>query len=147
MPRKLIFHPSQFHAARPHKRTTTRSVATGGRCAAARTVAANGAAVQPDHRPGTVDQPQPGAVAFEQPPFHPVGEIGRAIDAQLFGHTLAPADLCPGGAEAILKTRKEIRAETVEKSRVARIARTWHELKTHRARPSVLDLALVSHII
>jgi len=100
-----------------------------------------------EKRPDTVDRPQPGAVAFEQPPFHPVGDIGRAIDAQLVGHNLAPADLCPGRAEAILKTRKEIKAKTVEKSRVARIARTWHELKTHRARHSVLDLALVSHII
>lgn len=77
-----------------------------------------------EKRPDTVDQPQPDAVAFEQPRFHPVGEIGRAIDAQLFGHNLAPADLYPGRAEAILKTRKEIKAKTVEKSRVARIART-----------------------
>lgn len=60
---------------------------------------------------------------------------------------LTPADVYHGRAEAILKQRKETKANTIEKRRLARIARPQHKLKPQRARPSEPDQALVSQSI
>ena len=60
---------------------------------------------------------------------------------------LTPADVYLGKAETILERRKEIKARTIAKRRLASIVRPRHKLQPQRARSSVRDQALVSQII